>query len=335
MRRFFAFAASLIVSGAALAAAPRHPAPTVASFQRDLVNVLALRSQAQPLLGAALLAHTLPDLPDFSNFHALVTRAAKADDAGPAEWWAQLVDCDPKVLDCPNKQALTALGKHDADNAAVWLMALGRAEHDAGKKAVRDMFAKAVAANHYDDYHGVATQALALATAALPPPKTLYDGKHAAANSAAGVRALIVFGSASPQPMPGFQAAAGLCAKSKPASDLRADCLKLANTLVWGSAPLARSLGLHLESTLADNATVREQAKTARRDLTWQVHSFAQLALDTQKQPVLAQKLLQLARSGGTQMSLILAALRAARIPVHAPADWQPHGSKTAKSAGH
>jgi hypothetical protein len=34
---------------------------------------------------------------------------------------------------------------------------------------------------------------------------------------------------------------------------------------------------------------------------------------------------LALARNGGTEMSLMLAALRDNSIPIDAPADWKPH----------
>jgi hypothetical protein len=44
--------------------------------------------------------------------------------------------------------------------------------------------------------------------------------------------------------------------------------------------------------------------------------------------PALAQHLLGLARSGGTEMSLLLSALRDAGIPAQAPAGWQPQKAK-------
>jgi hypothetical protein len=39
-----------------------------------------------------------------------------------------------------------------------------------------------------------------------------------------------------------------------------------------------------------------------------------------------------LARSGGTEMSLLLAALRDNNIPTDAPADWKPQSSKQSQS---
>lgn len=333
MRRLTVFILCLVLSGTTAFAADT-PRTAMIQFQRDLVNVLALRAQARPLLGAALLARTLPDPPDYVSYHALLTRAAKAPDAGPAVAWAQLVDCDAKAMTCPNTQALAALEKQAPDNAAVWMMALGMAVHNDDEDAAHQALHKAAAAKHYDDYHGASLKALAKATAALPPPQALYDGKHGAASSPAGVRALLTFGLGGLQPMPGFHATARICDQNKDDDAIRATCLRLAKTLVWGSAPLARSLGLHLQQTLSKDEDLRQQAKDARRNLTWQVRNFGKLTLKTQHDKTLAKHLLDLARKGGTQMSLILAALRAAHIPVQAPTGWHPHGTSAPDTSG-
>jgi hypothetical protein len=54
------------------------------------------------------------------------------------------------------------------------------------------------------------------------------------------------------------------------------------------------------------------------------VQNFTQLLARAQDDPAVARRLLALARSGGTEMSLQLAALRDNNIPTEAPADWQP-----------
>lgn len=321
------FVALLVTDVHATSPTPSQPqasTPSMAQFQRDLVNVLALRSQAEPLLGAALLSRTLPDPPDYVSFHALIKRAADAPDAGPGVTWAQLVDCHAKAGTCPNTDALAALQKQAPDNAAVWLMVLGQAARNGDKDAARKALAKAAKASRYDDYAGISLAALAKAAAALPPPSALY-AKPTGVNSAAGVRSLLVFGLNSLQPLPGFQATTRLCADNQDDGSLRQPCLALAKTLTWASSPLARSLGLHLQQTLSDDAQTRQQAQAARRDLVWQVHNFGKLTLQSQRQPEVARTLLSLARHGGTRMSLILAALRAENIPVDAPAGWKPH----------
>lgn len=334
MRRSTAFflclglAALLVTDAHAASPAPGQPQQASPSsmvrFQRDLVNVLALRSEAEPLLGAALLSRTLPDPPSYISFHALIKRAAKAPDAGPGVLWAQLVDCNAKAGACPNDDALAALEKQAPDNAAVWLMVLGQATRNGDEDAARKALAKAAKASRYDDYAGISLAALAKAVTTLPPPPDLY-AKPAVVDSAAGVRSLLVFGLNSLQPLPGFQATTRLCTGSKDDDPLRQQCLTLAKTLTWASSPLARSLGLHLQQTLSDDAQMRQQAQAARHDLVWQVHNFGKLTLQSQQQPEVAKTLLNLARHGGTRMSLILAALRAENISTDAPADWKPH----------
>ena len=75
---------------------------------------------------------------------------------------------------------------------------------------------------------------------------------------------------------------------------------------------------------LADDPDQQQEARDARRTLVWQVQNFNQLLARVRDDGALARHLLSLARSGGTQTSLQLAALRDDNIPVDPPADWQP-----------
>ena len=67
----------------------------------------------------------------------------------------------------------------------------------------------------------------------------------------------------------------------------------------------------------------QQDAQAARRNLVWQVQNFAELSLRAQNDRAQSQHLLALARNGGTQMSLVLAALHDDGIPTDAPADAQ------------
>ena len=139
-----------------------------------------------------------------------------------------------------------------------------------------------------------------------------------------GLMVGLVFGLAGSQPQPSLPLIAKLCENAGDDASIKADCLKLGQTLEWGSSPLARSLGLHLREVLAEDPAQQQSAKNARRDLVWQVQNFTQLLARAQDDPAVARRLLALARSGGTEMSLQLAALRENNIPTEAPADWQP-----------
>lgn len=296
------------------------------AFQRDLVSVLAPRADALPLLGAALLARPLPEQPKWNDFHSLIERAVTAPGHGAAERWVQLADCDAKADACPNADALAALIAQTPDNAAVWLLKLGQDLHNGKHDDARTDLAQAARAKLYDDYTGTSLQALANGVSTLPPPEATLDPQAGA--GAAGVQAMIVFGIAGAQPQPGLQATAELCEGAAEDQALTADCRQLGKTLEWASSPLARSLGLHLREVLADDEGEREHARHERRDLVWQVQQFTRLAAKAQADKAQAQHLLSLARHGGTEMSLMLAALRDAGVSTTAPADWTPHPAK-------
>ncbi|MHA6205615.1 hypothetical protein ACXU4B_14420 [Dyella soli] len=292
------------------------------AFQRDLVSVIAPQAEPIPLLGAALLARPLADLPDFNSFHSLIERAEQAPGAGPEINWARLSDCDAKADSCPNVDAMDKLTGQAPDNAAVWLLRLGQDVRNNQADAARQDLTKAAAAKLYDDYTGASLKALATTVTLLPPPAAVIN--PLSPTGAVGVQVTMVFGLADAQPQPGLQATARLCEDGSSDAALKADCLKLGKVLEWSSSPLARSLGLHLREVLADDPSQQDDARRARRNLVWQVQNFAQLSARAQSETALAQHLLALARTGGTEMSLLLTALRDYNIAVEAPADWQP-----------
>lgn len=306
----------------AKAAASSRQAALIA-FQTDLINVLVPSGDPDRLLAAALLARPLPNPSKLNNFHALIERASRADGAGPAITWARLADCNADTQSCPNSDAVTQLTQQAPDNAAVWLVKLSQDVGTLKKDDARQDLAKAASAKLYDDYSGVALKALANAATMLPPPAaTLDPNSDAGAN---GVQVLIAYGSAAGMPQPALRDTATYCEAQAPKdSTVKDDCLKLGQLLEWGSSPLARSLGLHLREVLNTDPAQQQDAQNARRNLVWQVQNFAQLSLRAQTDKAQAQHLLALARNGGTQMSLVLAALHDAGIATDAPADWKP-----------
>ena len=304
-------------SAPAPAAAAHARAHALQSFQRDLVSVLALRAEAQPLLGAALLARPLPRQGKAVNFHALIDRAVAASDAGPAVQWARLADCDARGDACPNAIALRKLTEQAPYNAAVWLLKLDIDTRDVKSKAARADLAKAAASKFYDDYTGSSLAALASVVGTLPPPPATQG-----AAGPVGVQALLVLANARLQPRPVLPVAAQLCEGAGADAARKAECLKLGKLLEWGSSPLSRSLGLHLCEVFGDPAE-QAAARQQRRDLTWQVQNYSQLALRAQDDPALAQRLLATARQGGTEMAQITAVLRGRGISLTAPGSWQ------------
>ncbi|GGA32564.1 hypothetical protein [Dyella nitratireducens] len=336
MRGWRLIALTLACAISATAVAAKQPAPNAANatpapprekallgFQNDLINVLAPSGDPERLLAAALLARPLPNPSKLNSFHSLIERAARVDGAGPAVSWARLADCDPNAHACPNSDAVAQLVQQAPDNAAVWLVKLSLDTNNLKNDDARQDLAKAASAKLYDDYSGVALKDLANAATLLPPPSaTLDPNSNAGAN---GVQVLIAFGSAAGMPQPALRDTASFCEGKAPKDDsIKSDCLKLGQLLEWGSSPLARSLGLHLRQVLNADPAQQQDAQNARRNLIWQVQNFAAVSFRAQNDKAQAQHLLALARSGGTQMSLVLAALHDAGVATDAPTDWQP-----------
>lgn len=305
-----------------ITAADRAQDQALLAFQRDLVSVLALRAEAQPLLAAALLARPLSEQSAPLGFHALIGRAAAAPGAVPAVTWARLADCTAVPGQCPNPDASKALVQEAADNAAVWLLKLGVDVRARDHAAAREDLAAAAAAKVYDDYVGTSLEALAKSVGTLPPPAATVNPAYG--SGALATQVMLIFGLGHTLPQPALQVAAKLCTASDADAGTTSDCLKLGKTLEWGSSPLARSLGLYLRETLATDPAQQRDAARQRINLAWQVKSFAELNARALHERAVAQGLLALARNGGTEMSLMLAALRENQIGAEAPAGWSP-----------
>lgn len=316
--------AAFLISTAALAApipASGDRNAALAQYQHDLVSILVLRDDATHLLGAALLARPLEDLPPGTDAASLLQRAGRADDHGPVVDWMKLTDCDGEQTPCPNAQALATLREQAPDNAAVWMLELDRAVRDHDEEAVHNALLQAAAANRYDDYAGMALAAAVAAATSLPVPGDViaaYAGSTDA--GAASAQAFLALSVAALHPRPILQPLVALCAPDATGAEaLREPCLKLARTLAWGSSPQARAAGLHIQEQLADSDAARDAARSAQRDLAWQVRNFSRLSLDALADQARAVQLLRLAQRGSSEAALMGAMLHRNGIPLEAP----------------
>jgi hypothetical protein len=304
-----------------LSPADQQRVAAIQQYQHDLVSVVALRAQPDYLLGAAILAKPFEKQTPGLDFDALSARAAAAPGAGPATRWGRLAACKTKA-DCPNAEAFAYLKKHAADNAAVWLVELDLAAAKNDAKAEHAALQKAAAATSYDDYYGQALAGVARAVDALPPLPDTIDGAHdGQPDNADGVRVLVAVNATQAHPRPDLDPLVALCDSDATADDkdTRQTCLKLAHTLQWGSSPIARAVGLHIQGQLEPDD--KTQTGQASRDLAWQVHQYSTLLQRSLTDPAQASRWLTAARNGGTELSLILATLRANGVPLEAPAN--------------
>lgn len=305
-----------------LSPADQKRVDAIQQYQRDLVNVVALRSDPAYLLGAAILAKPFQYQTKGLDFATLSERAAAAPGGGAPAEWARLGVCKDKA-DCPNAKAFAYLKKHAAGNAAVWLVDLDLAAADKNAKAEHAALTKAAAASTYDDYYGKALAGVGEAVTVLPPLADTMHGAHdGQPDSANGVRLFVAVNVTQAHPRPDLGPVVELCGKDAvdKHKDTRADCLKLAHTLQWGSSPIARAVGLHIQSELDPAAKAGNEQ--ASRNLAWQVKQYSMLLQRGLTDRALASQWLATARNGGTELSLMLATLRANQIATDAPADF-------------
>lgn len=323
----------LLAPDAAPAPASTSPTPTrlspadqkrvaaIRQYQRDLVSVVALRADPAYLLGAAILAKPFPKQTPGLDFDALSQRAAAAPAGNVVAEWARLGVCQTRD-DCPNAKAFAYLKKNAADNAAVWLVDLDLAAQKKDDKAERAALAKAAGATRYDDYYGKALADVGKAVTVLPPlAETTKGAHHGQPDNPEGVRLFVALNAMQAHLRPDLEPLLELCGKDAVAGhdDTRNACLKLADTLQWGSSPIARAVGLHIAGELDPDANAKSDQ--ASRNLAWQVKQYSNLVQHALIDPTLASQWLAAARNGGTELSLVIATLRANRIPLDAPAD--------------
>lgn len=303
-----------------LSPADQKRVEAIQQYQHDLVNVVALRADPEYLLGAAILARPFQNQTPGLDFDSLSQRAASATGAGPAVHWARLGACKTKD-DCPNADAFAWLRKNVADNAAVWVVVMDIAARNKDGKAEHAALRHAAAAQTYDDYYGKALAGIAKATAILPPLADTTQGAHdGQPDNPDGVRVLVAVMNSQSHIRPQFGPLEDLCSKDAAAkhASVKTDCLKLAHALQWGSSPTARAVGLHIQGEL--DPAEKAHTDMENRNLAWQVQQYSGLLQRALTDPSLASQWLSAARNGGTELSLILATLRASNIPTDAPA---------------
>jgi hypothetical protein len=307
-----------------LSAADQKRVEAIQQYQHDLVSVVALRADPDYLLGAAILARPFKAQTQGLDFDSLSQRAATAPNAGAAVEWVRLDLCESKD-DCPNAKAYEFLKKNAADNAAVWIVAMDIAAEKKDTKAEQAALEKAAAAQTYDDYYGKALAGVVKAVGVLPPLADTMQGAHdGQPDNGDGVRVLVAVSATGNHLRPNLKPVVDACDKDAVAKHhgTRQACLKLAHTLTWGSSPIARAVGLHIQADL--EPAKKAENDQAARNVAWQVHQYSGLLQRALTDQSLATQWLSAAGNGGTELSLMLATLRANNIPTDAPADAAP-----------
>lgn len=289
-------------------------------YRRDLVNLLALRAEADLLVAAAELAY--PDTQDKKRPPALKTpallkRAQKYGPDSPLVWWVStFLECPPKAAACTH-EAAAKLQEVDADNVAAWLPAL-HAEKDAAR--ARALIATMAQAHRFDDFWSPSVLAVYKALKILAVPEdVLSQGINA---TAARLNFATSVGGAF---MPNFQRLGEICtAADAQDTALIGDCVAIAHALETGGTFRSQAVGFGLENSLLPAGTARDVARARQRAATWQKERFLELSARFPREEGLAQIYTDLLDEHGNELATVTAFLRSQHVPTDPPPGWQP-----------
>jgi hypothetical protein len=289
-------------------------------YRRDLINLLALRAEADMLVAAAELAY--PDTPDKKRPPALKTpallkRAQKFGPESPLVWWVStFLECPPKAATCTHESA-AKLQEVDADNVAAWLPAL-HAEKDAGR--ARALIATMAQAKRFDDFWSPSVLAVYNALKILAVPEdVLSQGINV---TAARLNFATSVGGAF---MPNYQRLGEICTKADAQdSALIGDCLAIAHLLESGGTFRSQAVGFALENSLLPAGTGRDVAKARQRSAAWQKERFLELSARFPREEYLAQIYMDFLQEEHNELATVTAFLRNQHMPTDPPPGWQP-----------
>jgi len=232
---------------------------------RHLLTASALVQQAAI---AASLFDFKQDLSLELRRAALVERALATGPNDPLVLWAASVQpCDKSAEECAS--ALHRLEEVDADNAAVWLLAMDRAQRSGDAASARTAISRAALSRRHDDFlwsYDLAFLQVVLAGPAVPSQENSKDAQMLA-KVAMSLRAPL--GQVS---LP-FETFAQTCMpKGVPAADpsLRADCLAVAKILAAGDgSQISWRLGLSVCEKLDTDVDKVTKCRKGLRNSDW------------------------------------------------------------------
>lgn len=287
-------------------------------YRRDLINLLALRADAEPLLAAAQLAYFDKDDKKRSprlKTPSLLARAQQGDANNQLVWWisAQL-DCGAI---CPRKEDLQKLQTIAPDNGAVWLLSIG-AEKDAAK--VRPLVATMAQAQHFNDYWNANVLALYQGLQTLPVPADVL------ANGVTAIAARLNFAtSVSSALVPPYPLLAHYCkGADKTDTGLISDCLAIARKIETEGSFGAAMVAFDIEENLLTPGVEYDVMHARRRAVEWQIDRFGSVSARFARDTALAQGYLDLLHSQTSPAAAALALLRSQNISTDPPQGWQP-----------
>jgi hypothetical protein len=316
-------------------AAPLTPEMTpqqkLEQYRRDQINLLALRADAPSVLAAALMA--TPDNDDKKRpvalkQPALLKRAQGLGESSPLVWWVTAaLECHATPKSCPAVETLQKLEGLDAENAAVWTLAMVRAQQAKDAPAARAALTSAAQSARYNDFFGAVIAAMYDAQHVLPMSNDLLNATRQDA-SVAGLRLIAAGGVAASLPYPAGAAIAEACSADAAAdAAVAADCIELAKKMERSGSLNAQRAGIQLHAALLTPGTDLDAVHERQRTLDWQMQRIGELAAHLANDNRITSLYTQALAESGDESAAVYAVLRSQGVTLEPPHDWQAPAS--------
>jgi hypothetical protein len=303
------------------------PEQRLAQFRHDEINLLALRGDAPSLLAAALMA--VPDASEKSRptplkMPALLARAQKIGVDDPLVWWVTAaLDCHAGAKECPQTETLQNLERTDAQNAAMWALALAHAQQAKDDVTARAALTSAAQATLYDDHFGALIAALDEAAGTLPVSEDILRASGQGGVSTEGYKLTYAASIAATLPQPGLRAVVEACKGAVSDSALAADCVAVAQKIADCGSLITRSFGVKLLLETLPAGGAQDSARARGRSLAWQTQRIGELGGRLADDARLTRVYLDTLHANGKEIDAVQAVLRNQGVAVEPPGNWQ------------
>jgi hypothetical protein len=310
------------------AAAPeKSPEQIMLQFRRDQINLLALQGQPASLTSAALLAQSDakdPKRPDALKTPALIAHAQRSGPDDVLVWWVTAeLECKDTPKDCPRTETLQKLETLDAQNAAVWAMALMRAQNTGDATTARAALTSAAQSQRYDDYFGHSMAMLDDAEHVMPIGDEIIRASGQINASVEGFQLVNAAGVAIRAVPPIAQAVSEACGNAI-SSDLNADCVALAKKMATSGSMGAKDAGLKILMALLPPGAEQNAARDQQRALMWQTVRIGELAETLTDDQRVTRTYTQALHEKGSEIDAVYAVLRSQGAALQPTPDWRP-----------
>ena len=361
VRRALAIALCLLIpvmpAAAEMTAQEAQDAADWRALQAELGRHIQVRGDArQQLVAAMLLAWPIADDAPAAHKAAAAARMPEAQAifarvrAGTDDpWllWIAATDCRFGAAICDRDGAIDDLLRIEPHNAAVWLLALDRAQRRHDKDAQLAALEGMAASTRYDQYYITAIRAWTDAFVDLPQlpdferlvARTMTNDPAAAldAESLRALAGLHGLAAAAAFGFPPFAALTKACMPEEITSEAWRDaCRGAAQVLVASDTMVSLGLGLPVAYRFAADDAERSTLEQRRLEKDWLKESMVLLSLDGfDAEGVLdideANEVVRRWREGGSELRLLHALMHEHSMPLTPPPDYRARGMTLAE----